>query len=222
MNRAFFSALKSLSLAALAATSIASIAYASDAAKAPKADITKGEALFANGDPARGVIACSSCHGTGGNSVIPTNPKLSGQHAAYTAKQLHDFKGPDRAGTLMTAFAGALTPEDVANVSAYLSTQKSSGGVAKNKATIELGKKIYRGGIAEKSVPACAGCHGPAGAGIPAQYARVAGQHQEYLVAQLINFSKGTRNNSAQMVTISKRLSEDEMKAVADYIAGLK
>jgi cytochrome c553 len=94
--------------------------------------------------------------------------------------------------------------------------------VAKVKETAELGRKIYRAGIAEKNVPACAGCHSPNGAGIPAQYPRIAGQHQDYSVTQLTNFRAGTRSNSAQMTVISKRLTDDEMKAVSDYIAGLR
>ena len=87
---------------------------------------------------------------------------------------------------------------------------------------MELGKKIYRGGIAETNVPACASCHGPAGAGIPVRYPRLAGQHQDYTVAQLGLFKSGARANSPEMATIAKRLSDDEMKAVADYVAGLK
>ena len=103
---------------------------------------------------------------------------------------------------------------------AYL--QKQQPGAAKNKNTVEFGKKIYRAGIAEKNLPACAGCHGPNGAGIPAQFARIAGQHQDYTVAQLSNFRNGTRANSAQMTAVGKRMSDEEMQAVADYIAGLK
>lgn len=222
MNRAFLPFLKSISVALLAATSIASVAYANEAAAPAKADLAKGEALFSNGDSARGIVACSSCHGAGGNSTINTNPKLAGQHAAYIAKQLHNFTTPTRNNAVMTAFAKSLTEEDILNVSAYVNAQKPKAGAAKNKDIVELGKKIYRGGIAEKSVPACAGCHSPNGAGIPAQFPRLAGQHQDYTVAQLTNFRSGTRTNSEQMTAIAKRLSEDEIKAVADYVAGLK
>ena len=110
----------------------------------------------------------------------------------------------------------------MSNLAAYLSLQKPAPGAAKNKDIVELGKQIYRGGIAEKNVPACAGCHGPSGAGIPAQFPRIAGQHQDYTIAQLTNFRTGARKNSAQMVSIGKKMSDDEMKAVADYVAGLK
>ncbi|WP_423709066.1 c-type cytochrome [Undibacterium sp. WLX3042] len=221
MNRAFLPFFKSIGVAILAVSSIAS-AYANEPAKVVKADPAKGEALFTNGDPARGIVACASCHGAGGNSTITVNPKLSAQHDAYIVKQLQDFTGPDRNNAVMTTFAKAMTADDMKNVAAYLSKQKSQPGSAKNKDIVELGKQIYRGGIAEKNVPACAGCHSPNGAGIPAQFPRIAGQHQDYTIAQLTNFRTGARKNSAQMVTIAKKMSDDEMKAVADYVAGLK
>ena len=100
--------------------------------------------------------------------------------------------------------------------------QKPTPGAARNKDTIELGKKIYRGGIADKGVAACASCHGAGGGGLPIQYPRLAGQHQDYTVTQLMNFRSGVRKNNASMSALAKRMSDDEMKAVADYIAGLK
>ncbi len=232
MNRAFLSFSKSISVAVLAVSSFASMAYAHEEVKPAKADPVKGEALFTNGDAARGIAACASCHGAAGNSTISTNPKLAGQHDAYIAKQLADFTGDTRKNAVMTAFAKAMTAEDMKNVAAYLSAQKAKPGAAKNKDIVELGKQIYRGGIAEKNVPACAGCHSPNGAGIPAQFPRIAGQHQDYTFAQLTAFQNGSRKdgakiagarqNSAQMMTVAKKMSEDEMKAVSDYIAGLK
>lgn len=222
MNRAFLPFLKSFGIAILAMSSLASVAYAHEEAKPAKADPAKGEAIYNNGDAARGIVACASCHGAAGNSTITVNPKLAGQHAAYVAKQLTDFAGTDRNNAVMTTFAKAMNADDVKNIAAYLSAQQAKPGAAKNKDIVELGKQIYRGGIAEKNVPACAGCHSPNGAGIPAQFPRIAGQHQDYTIAQLTNFRTGARKNSAQMVTISKRMSDDEMKAVADYVAGLK
>ncbi|MEB0137524.1 MULTISPECIES: c-type cytochrome [unclassified Undibacterium] len=222
MNRAFLPLFKSLSIAVLALSSFASVAYANAEVQSAKADPAKGEALFVNGDAARGIIACISCHGAAGNSTISVNPKLSAQHDAYIVKQLSNFAGPDRVNPIMSTFAKALTPEDMKNLGAYLSMQKSTPGAAKNAQIVELGKQIYRGGIAEKNVPACAGCHSPNGAGIPAQFPRIAGQHQDYTLAQLTNFRTGARKNSAQMLSIAKKMSDDEMKAVADYIAGLK
>jgi cytochrome c553 len=222
MNRAFLSFSKSLSIFALVASSLVSIASANETVAPAKPDPVKGEALYSNGDAARGLVACVSCHGAAGNSTISVNPKLSGQHEAYVVKQLNDFTTPARNNAVMSTFAKMMNADDMKNVAAYLSTQKPKAGAAKNKDIVELGKAIYRGGIAEKNVPACAGCHSPTGAGIPAQFARLAGQHQDYTVAQLTSFRTGARKNSPQMVTIAKRMSDDEMKAVADYVAGLK
>jgi cytochrome c553 len=191
-------------------------------ANVTKIDPAKGEALYSNGDAARNIIACVSCHGAAGNSTISQNPKLAGQPAAYLKKQLIDFTAPSRNNAVMTMISKGLTPEDIDNVSAYLSVQIPKPGAAKNKDFVELGKKIYRGGIASISVPACAGCHGPNGAGVPAQYPRLAGQHQDYTVVQLTSFRSGTRSNSPEMLTTSHRLADNEIKAVADYVAGLK
>ncbi|MBR7801653.1 c-type cytochrome [Undibacterium fentianense] len=223
MNRAFLLFSKSLSLVILAASSLVSVASANESVSKPvKADASKGEALYTNGDATRGIVACVSCHGAAGNSTISVNPKLSGQHEAYLVKQLNDFTGPTRNNAVMTTFAKLMTADDMKNVAAFLATQKPKAGAAKNKDIVELGKTIYRAGIAEKNVAACAGCHSPNGAGIPAQFPRLAGQHQDYTIAQLTNFRTGVRKNSAQMVTLAKRMSDDEIKAVADYIAGLK
>ncbi|WP_334189490.1 c-type cytochrome [Noviherbaspirillum sp.] len=219
MNRAFLPLVKSVLVAMLA---LSSIAHAAEEKKAPKADPAKGEALYTKGDATRNLVACVSCHGAAGNSTIVQNPKLAGQHEAYLFKQLADFRTPQRNNPIMTPISKALTDEDMRNLSAYLVTQVQKPGAAKSKETIDIGKQIYRAGIAEKNVPACAGCHAPNGAGIPAQFARLGGQHQEYTAAQLVNFRSGARNNSQQMTTIAKRMSDDEIKAVSDYIAGLK
>jgi cytochrome c553 len=218
MNRVFSPFVKSLFVAMLA---VSSIAYAEEK-KAPAVDAAKGEQLYNSGDASRGVIACVGCHGAAGNSTITQNPKLGAQHAEYVAKQLGDFKSGARNNPIMSGIAKGMSDEDMKNVAAYLDKQESKPGAAKNKETVEAGKKIYRAGIAEKSVPACAGCHGASGAGIPAQFARLAGQHQDYTTAQLTAFRQGARKNSVQMTTIAKRMSDDEIQAVSDYIAGLK
>ena len=219
MNRAISSFVKFVSIALLAS---AATAFA-EGQKAPAAaDPAKGAALYTTGDAARGIMACVACHGAEGNSAITQNPKLAGQHQAYLKKQLHEFQGPTRNNAVMTMIAKALSEDDINNLAAYLSTQKQTPGEAVSKDTLEWGKKIFRAGIAEKNVPACAGCHSPNGAGIPAQYPRIAGQHKDYAVAQLTNFRTGARTNSAQMTAIGKRLSDEEMKAVADYVAGLR
>ena len=220
MNRAFSSLVKSLLVATLAVSGYATAA-AAPAAPA-KADAAKGGTLYDSGDSARGLPACVSCHGAAGNSTIATNPKLAGQIQAYTYKQLVDFTTPNRANPIMTPYAKMLTDEDKKNVAAYLGAQSQKQGAARNKDSVELGKKIYRGGIAGTGVAACASCHGANANGIPAQFPRLAGQHQDYTVAQLQAFKGGQRKNSVQMTTLAKRMSDDEMKAVADYIAGLK
>jgi len=220
MNRVFSLLLASLTFAG--AVGSAAAADAAHGAAAPKADPAKGGSLYETGDNARGVPACVSCHGAAGNSTIVTNPKLAGQIDGYIHKQLVDFTTPARNQPIMTPYAKALTDEEKTNIAAYLFSQQPKAGAARNKDSIELGRKIYRGGIAERGVAACASCHGAVGAGVPVQYPRLAGQHQDYTFAQLQAFKSGARSNSPQMGTLAKRMSDDEMKAVADYIAGLK
>ena len=210
----------------LAVLAVSASVSAVEAPKAAvKADASKGATLYADGDAARGLPACVSCHGAAGNSTISVNPKLAGQHENYIYKQLVDFTTPQRNQPVMTTYAKMLSDADKKNVAAYLGAQKAAPGAAKNKDTIDLGKKIYRGGIAGKQVAACASCHGAAGNGIPVQYPRIAGQHQDYTIAQLTQFRStkaDARKNSAEMHTIAARMSDDEIAAVADYIAGLK
>jgi cytochrome c553 len=226
MNRAFSPFAKSLIVALLAVSATASAAEEKKPAHAEpavvKADPAKGAKLFTEGDATRSIPACVSCHGEAGNSTITVNPKLAGQHEGYIYKQLNDFASPARSQAIMSTYAKVMTDEDKKNVSAYLAAQTQKPGAAKNKDTVDLGKKIYRGGIAEKNVPACASCHGAAGAGVPVQYPRIDGQHQDYTMAQLDLFRTDARKNSPQMSTIAKRMSADEIKAVADYVAGLK
>ena len=220
MNRLTFPLLKSLLVATLAVCGSASAADVPRVAN--KADPAKGGTLYDSGDAARGLPACMSCHGAAGNSTIVANPKLSNQIEAYTYKQLVDFTTPQRQQPIMTTYAKMLTDEEKRHIAAYLAVQKAKPGAAKNKDTVELGRKIYRGGIAEKGVAACASCHGATAGGIPAQYPRLSGQHQDYTYGQLEAFKTGTRKNSVQMTTLAQRMSPEEMKAVSDYIAGLK
>jgi cytochrome c553 len=228
--RASFAALTICAL-----TSIFGLAIAADAAPAapmadakavvpgkPKVDAAAGETLYSAGDTTRGVVACITCHGPKGQSAVGSWPKLSAQHAAYTAKQLRNYKDGTRVNAVMMGMAAALTEQDMNNIAAFLVKQEPSLGVAQSKDTIALGQSIYRGGIAAKGVPACAGCHSPTGVGIPAQYPRLGGQWAEYSNAQLLAFREGTRKNSSQMTTIASKLSDQEMKAVSDYIAGLR
>jgi cytochrome c553 len=229
MNRVFLPAARAVILMSgflFAAGAAMPVATAADAAHAPaaiiKADPAKGGSLYDSGDAARGLPACASCHGAGGNSAIVANPKLAGQGNTYLHKQLVDFTTPNRVQPIMTTYAKMLSDEEKTNIAAWLATQQPKQGAARNKDLLELGRKIYRGGIADRGVAACASCHGATGAGVPIQYPRLAGQHQDYTVAQLLAFKSGARNNSLQMGALAKRMSDEEMKAVADYIAGLK
>jgi cytochrome c553 len=228
MNRVFLAAARAACVSSLAFSllSFASLAGAAadvpHAAAAVKIDPAKGGSLYDSGDNARGLPACVSCHGAGGNSSIVANPRLAGQNDAYLHKQLVDFTTPRRNQPVMTTYARMLSEDEKKNIAAWLATQQPKQGAARNKDTLEIGRKIYRGGIAERGVAACASCHGATGSGIPVQYPRLAGQHQDYTLAQLQAFKTGARNNSAQMGALAKRMSDDEMKAVADYIAGLK
>ena len=212
-------------MAFLAAASLgfsASSVAADPAAKPAKPDAAIGEKLYNNGDPQRGVIGCASCHGAEGKSAAGAWPKLAGQHSAYTIKQLKNYKDGTRANAIMAGMSAALTEQDMANIAAYLNKQTVSLGVAQNKETIGLGKQIYAGGIAEKGIPACSACHSANGAGIPAQYPRIGGQHAEYAGAQLTAFRDGVRKNSLQMNQIAAKLNDREIKALADYVAGLR
>lgn len=166
---------------------------------------------------------CAACHGIDGNSVITTNPKLAQQHPEYIAKQLANFKSGERKNAVMSGMAASLSPEDMANVAAYFGSQKAKVGSAKTNAAGSLGEKIYRGGIASVGVPACASCHGAAGAGIPVQFPRLSGQHADYVVTQLKAFYSGERanDNAKVMRMIAAKMSDAEMAAVADYIQGL-
>ena len=122
----------------------------------------------------------------------------------------------------MAGMVAALSPEDMSNISAYLAKQTAKPGFAKDKDTIALGERIYRGGVADRQIAACAGCHSPTGIGIPAQYPRLSGQHAAYTAAQLTGFREGVRQNNLQMSQVAAKLNDREIKAVADYVAGLR
>lgn len=201
-------------LLSVSLTGLFLIVHAEGAAPASaKADPAKGAAIF-NG-------VCVTCHGAEGNSAITVNPKLAQQHPEYIAKQLAEFKAGKRANPVMLGFASALSDDDMRNIGAYLASTKAKPGFAKDKDLAALGEKIYRGGIADRQIPACAGCHSPNGAGIPSQYPRLSGQHADYTTSQLTQFRDGIRKNNLQMSQVAAKLNDREIKAVADYIAGL-
>lgn len=192
----------------------AAAAIASDAPAAFKPDLAKGQALSTQ--------VCAACHTADGSRGSPANPILQGQHAEYLVKQLHEFKDGKRNNAIMKGFAGTLSDEDMKNVAAFYASKHAKPGFAKNKELVSLGEKIYRGGIADRQIPACAACHSPTGAGIPSQYPRLGGQHSDYTELQLNTFRAGTRANSAPMTAIAAKMNDREIKAVSDYIAGLR
>lgn len=210
------------SLLALMLCAATVTAFANETAKpaAPQGDASRGQAIAST--------VCGACHGPDGNSTISANPKLAGQHAEYLLKQMKNFKGadgkqPERVNAVMNGMIAAFDENQMRDLAAYFAAQKAGGGVAKSVATVELGQKIYRAGNMEKGLPACAGCHGPAGAGMPAQYPRLAGQHTEYTEAQLKAFRSEERANdpNKMMRMVAIKMTDAEIKAVSDYISGL-
>ncbi|MCX8085726.1 MAG: cytochrome c4 [Rhodocyclaceae bacterium] len=204
--------------------SLAALAFAAQANE-PAPAAYKGDA--ARGQPIASTV-CGACHGPDGNSPSSANPKLAGQHAEYLYKQMKNFKADangksERVNAIMNGMIAPYTDEQMKDFAAYFASQKPTLGEAKNRETLELGKKLWRAGDASKGLPACAGCHGPTGAGLPIQYPRLAGQYAEYTEAQLKAFRAGERANdpNKMMRMIALKMTDAEIKAVADYIAGL-
>ncbi len=188
---------------------------------AAKADSAKGQSIANK--------ICAACHGADGNSPTPANPKLASQVPEYLRKQLANFKPAagkraERENPIMGGMVAGLSVEDMRDVAAYYSAQQVKPGAVRNRDALALGRKIWRGGDVNKGLPACAACHGASGAGLPAQYPRLAGQYSEYTEAQLKAFRSGERRNDANgmMQAIAVRMSEPEIRAVADYVAGLR
>lgn len=179
-----------------------------------KPDLAKGEASYS--------AVCAACHGADGNSGTPENPKLAGQHPQYLVKQLQEFKSGKRNNAIMVGFASTLSDDDMVNIAHWLASKEAKPGFAKDKELVSLGERIYRGGIADRRIAACAGCHSPNGAGIPAQYPRMSGQHADYSNTQLTAFRDGVRQNSVQMTGVAARMNDREIRAVSDYMAGLR
>lgn len=192
------------------------VAWAGASGLAAAADAAKGAAI------AQGV--CAACHGADGNSPLAMNPNLAGQHGDYIAKQLANFKSGERKNPMMAPMAATLSPEDMKNVGAHFAKQKAKERAARDEGLTKEGAKLYRGGNMKNGVPACTGCHGPDGAGIPAQFPRLAGQYSDYTLAQLKAFRAGERaNDPAKMMRmVAEKLSDHEMQALAEYISGLR
>ncbi|QTD44786.1 c-type cytochrome [Ottowia testudinis] len=205
--------MKSLA-ASLTALLLSASAFAAGAPAAPKVDLAKGAASYAT--------VCVACHAADGNSTVPLQPTLAQQHPEYTLKQLLEFKSGARKDPIMQGFAAGLSEDDARNIAFWLASQKAKPGFAKEKALVMTGERIFRGGIPDRQIPACAGCHSPNGAGIPAQYPRLSGQHADYTVKQMVAFRDGTRTNNAVMQGVAAKMNDREIKAVSDYIAGLR
>jgi cytochrome c553 len=190
-------------------------------AQAAKPDAAKGQAIASQ--------VCAACHAADGNSVAPANPKLAGQISEYVRKQLANFKPQgdkkaERENAVMGGMVANLSDEDMRNLGAYYASQKLKPAAARSKELATAGQKLYRGGNSVTGVPACSACHGPDGSGMPVQYPRVAGQYPEYVEAQLRLFKSGERTNdpNRMMRGVAERMSDTEIKAVAEYIAGLR
>lgn len=188
---------------------------------AAKPDVAKGEQFAKQ--------VCAACHAGDGNSAAAANPKLAGQIPEYLHKQLVNFKPQggkkaERDNPVMTGMVASLSDGDMRDVAAYYASQKLRPAAAGSKELAAQGQKLWRGGNAASGVPACAGCHGPDGAGIPSQFPRLSGQFAEYVESQLKLFRAGGRANDANgmMRGVAARMSDQEIKAVAEYAAGLR
>ncbi|MCR4347855.1 MAG: cytochrome c4 [Sulfuricaulis sp.] len=183
-------------------------------------------AQAAGGNVAAGqakAAVCAGCHGADGNGgADPLWPKLAGQDAEYIAKQLGDFKSGARKDPIMAGMAAALSKTDMKNIGAYYESLKAKPGAARDAQLAKLGEKTYRGGNAKMGVSACMSCHGPTGHGIPPRFPKVSGQNAAYTNRQLLAFKTGSRTNDGDIMTrIAFRMSEQEIKAVSEYMAGL-
>ena len=202
--------IRTLALAALVAAGFSAQA-AEDAAIKP--DLEKAKSIAES--------VCVACHGADGNSATSAYPNIAGQGADYLFKQLKEFKAGVRKNAIMNGMAAPLSEQDMRNIAYWVTTQKMMPGSATNKDTIALGEKIWRGGIANRGVPACAACHSPNGAGIPIRFPRLAGQHAAYVEQQLKDFRDGVRTNDKVMPEVVNGMNYAQIKAVADFVQGL-
>ena len=182
------------------------------AQEAAPADVKAGGAKYQS--------TCASCHGVNGASIIPAQPILAGQHSEYLAAQTRLYRDGGRKNAVMGAMAKGLSDEDIRNISAFLSAQKPVISGAGDMDLARSAESLYRGGDIARGVPACAACHGPAGAGVPPDYPRVSGQHAAYVATTLREYADNTRKNNI-MSAIAARLSEEEILALSEYISGL-
>jgi cytochrome c553 len=217
--------MKKLTLALCVVLTGSPLAHATETATATEG---KPDATVTVGDAAKGKeksSACMACHGPDGNSVVPLYPKIAGQGSSYLVDQLHAFKNGTRNDPMMSPMAKPLSDQDILDLAAHYANQTRSVGEAKAE-FIELGQKIYQGGSKEKGLPACIACHGPKGDGnAAAKYPSLSGQQAGYTEKQLKDYAAGARGDSgnpAIMKEIALKMSAEEMKAVAEYLVGLK
>lgn len=195
---------------------------------APLAWASSAPTAATRGDPAKAqkIVndVCGACHSTDGNSNTPAHPVLAGQHPEYITKQLHDFRSGARRNAIMAPNVVGLSDEDMLNLGAYFAAQTPKPRLARDAELVAAGQRLYKGGNPGSGVPACASCHGPNGAGIPVQFPRLAGQHARYVETQLRNFRSGDRANDGgrMMQVIARKMTDREMRAVAEYISGLR
>ncbi|NOL50377.1 c-type cytochrome [Pelistega europaea] len=224
----------------LASSLVMGFTAAAQAQNAALPDAKRGEALYTQGDVKRGILPCIACHGVQGNSALAMYPHLAGLPAGYIVNQLKNFQVPqgathsarmnaDGSPTPMAPIVMQMTDADMHDLAAYISEQQlTKPAFAKQAADIDFvhrGRDIWRAGIPERNVPACASCHGANGKGLPAIFPALSGQHPEYILAQLKAFADGYRTNGGaenMMGTIANRMSNADMKAVADYAAGIR
>lgn len=218
----------------------ATVTPAVEAPAAPVAELTEAHGTAEPGDATRGeakAAACAACHGADGNSVDPQYPKIAGQHERYTARHLALFKSGERENPIMLGFAAPLSPQDMRDIGAFFAVKSVLPGMADDaeistgpnagKPFYQVGEALYRGGDAERGVPACIGCHGPTGGGNPGPaYPHLSGQHAKYSEAQLVNFRSGKAHGkdttaNTVMLDVAKQLTDEEIRSLASYIEGL-
>jgi cytochrome c553 len=184
-----------------------------------------GHAQTVDKAKARAVVdrLCVACHGADGNSPQPAHPKLAGLQPEYLLKQLRDYKKGARKSDVMEPMVKELTDDDMASLAAYYAEQKPKPGDVRDAKLLEAGRKLYNDGIPDVGLPSCSGCHYPDGMGTP-RFPRVAGQHAEYTYQQLKDFASGKRENDRglAMQSVANRMNDQQMKAVSEYIAGMK
>ncbi|GIK85785.1 MAG: cytochrome c [Betaproteobacteria bacterium] len=209
-------------LLVLVAASLPAIVAAQPSAAPAAASVDRGRQIATQ--------VCAACHGEDGNSPTPANPNIAGQHADYITLQLAHFKSGVRANPVMQGMSAGLSDDDMRSLGLYYAQQKPKGLTARQADLVKAGQALWRGGDMASGVPACSACHSPNGAGIPKSYPRIAGQWADYTYAQLRAFKSGERGmdkggkdaNGRVMHGVVARMSDDQMKAVADYAAGLR